>query len=108
MYYLNNEHDTQSNTHTLLWFNFQPKMYRTCSYRGYCSGTHYNASSQQDTYTPGSIIGIGTSETQELDPCLSRVFSAGYRSLKFVVNLSNTVLVATEDTASGFTSMRRS
>ena len=30
--------------------------YRTCSYRGYCSGTNYNASSQQDTYTLTSII----------------------------------------------------
>ena len=41
--------------HNITLVHFKPWRYRTCSYRAYCSGTHYNASSQQNTYTPRSI-----------------------------------------------------
>ena len=47
--------------------------YRTCSYRGYCSGTHCNASSQQNTYTPLSIEIL--MQTQELTACVFKVFN---------------------------------
>ena len=40
-------------------------------YRGYCSGTHYNASSQQHTYTPRSIMELEILRLRSL-LCLSK------------------------------------
>ena len=71
------------------------------SYRGYCSGTHYNASSQQNTYIPDLSHNEKFSDSGAY--C---VFQDLQHNTSLVhLNLSNTGLVATKDTAQALTTM---
>ena len=81
--------------------SLKPCQYRTCSYRGYCSGTHENASSQQ------ILAYLDLSRNQKFSVSGAYFVFQGlqHNTSLMHLNLRFTGLVATKDTAQALTKM---